>query len=174
MASALAVGIAGCPKDEGIQAAPMDAGPSKDEQAVVRILETLADRLLPADEDGPGARALGISTFFARVLQDDRLAAVHPLLRRGALFLASAALAEQKRPFVDLSQQAQDDLIARLADNKMRPDGFSGPTFVRIALALTLEGALGDPRHGGNKGGAGWKMVGFSPDGRAAALKVVP
>jgi hypothetical protein len=56
----------------------------------------------------------------------------------------------------------------------MRPDGFAGPTFVRVALALTLEGFLGDPRHGGNKDGIGWRFVGHSPDGRAAGLALSP
>jgi hypothetical protein len=45
-----------------------------------------------------------------------------------------------------------------------------------MVMALTLEGLLGDPRHGGNEGGIGWRTMGFSPDGRAQglALKVLP
>ncbi|HEY1099925.1 MAG TPA: hypothetical protein VGF99_13405, partial [Myxococcota bacterium] len=42
--------------------------------------------------------------------------------------------------------------------------------FVRVVLALTLEGFLGDPRHGGNHDGVGWRFVGYAPDSRAAGL----
>jgi hypothetical protein len=148
--------------------------PLADARAFVPVLAAIAARLLPSDETGPGAADVGVDAFFARALDDQRLAAVHPLLKRGCAFLMKAARVEHDHAFVDLDAAAQDDLIRRLADGKMRPDGFSGPTFVRVALALTLEGFLGDPRHGGNKDAIGWRFVGFSPDGRVAGLAQTP
>jgi hypothetical protein len=70
----------------------------------------------------------------------------------------------------------QDGLITRFVDNTVRPDGFSMQTFLRAVMALTLEGYLGDPRHGGNAGGIGWRVVGYAPEGRAQglALQVLP
>jgi gluconate 2-dehydrogenase gamma chain len=157
-----------------------DASPT-DARAFVPVLAAIAARLVPADETGPGAAEAGVEAFFARALDDQRLAAVHPLLKRGCAFLMKAARVEQNRAFVDLDAAAQDDLLRRLVEGRMRPDGFSGPTFVRVALALTLEGFLGDPRHGGNKDAVGWRFAGYAPDGRAAglaqpvpSLKVVP
>ena len=136
----------------------------------------VTERLLPSDDLGPGAKEADVAVFVARVFQDQRLASVHPLLKRGASFLMKAAQAEAHKPWVELDDVTKDDLLRRLGDNLMRPDGFHGPTFVRVMLALTLEGFLGDPRHGGNKGGVGWQSVGFSIDGRAQglALKVLP
>jgi gluconate 2-dehydrogenase gamma chain len=144
--------------------------------AFLPVLVALAARLLPDDDTGPGARAAGVDGFFARVFDDPRLGSIHPLLKRGCAFVMRAAQASHGRAFVALSAEEQDDLIARLVDGKMRPDGFSGPTFVRVVLALTLEGFLGDPRHGGNRDAVGWRFVGFSPDGRTAglALPVLP
>ncbi|MDP2344984.1 MAG: gluconate 2-dehydrogenase subunit 3 family protein [Deltaproteobacteria bacterium] len=176
--------LAACTKDH-----PADAGPiadplppttasasSKAKEAFVPVLTAIAERLLPTDDLGPGAKEADVAAFLGRVFEDQRLASVHPLLKRGAAFLMKAARLEGEKAFVDLDDVAKDDLLRRLGDNLMRPDGFHGPTFVRVMLALTLEGFLGDPRHGGNKGGLGWQVVGFSPESRAQGLtlKVLP
>jgi hypothetical protein len=169
--------LAAC-KREGVvavDAGVKDPAPKNAKDAFVPVMVAIADRLLPSG-DGPGAKDVDVGAFFVRVFDDERLATVHPLLKRGCAFLMKAAQLEGQKPFVDLDDASRDDLISRLAENQMRPDGFHGPTFVRIMLALTLEGFLSDPRHGGNKGGLGWRFVGFSPDGRAAglALPVLP
>ena len=150
--------------------------PASSKEAFLPVMVAIADRLFPKDDSGPGAAALDVGVFFDRVLDDARLGTIHPLLKRGCAFLMKAAQTEAHKPFVDLDEAQKDDLLARLSENQMRPDGFSGPTFVRVMLALTLEGVLGDPRHGGNKDKLGWSTVGFSPDGRASglALKVLP
>jgi hypothetical protein len=36
--------------------------------------------------------------------------------------------------------------------------------FFDVILSLTLEGAFGDPKHGGNVGGRGFAMIGFTPE----------
>ena len=85
-------------------------------------------------------------------------------------------LEEVVDPTLPLVPDVQDALITRFVDNTVRPDGFSMQTFMRAVMALTLEGYLGDPRHGGNAGGVGWRVVGFAPEGRAQglALQVLP
>ena len=56
------------------------------------------------------------------------------------------------------STEDQDRLLTRWQNGK------SGETrFFTLLVNLTLEGAFGDPSHGGNKGGAGFAMVGFEP-----------
>jgi gluconate 2-dehydrogenase gamma chain len=136
----------------------------------------MADRLVPRDEWGPGAVDADVGTFFRAIFADQRLATIHPLLKRGCSFMMRVAKAETKQAFTSLDGPSRDEIIRRLVENAMRPDGFSGPMFVRIVMALTLEGFLGDPRHGGNKDGIGWKTVGFSPEGRAQGqgLPVLP
>jgi gluconate 2-dehydrogenase gamma chain len=159
-------------------AAPPPPPPGADEatETFVPVLVALAARLIPSDELGPGAADVDIGTFFRRVFADPRLSTVHPLLKRGCAFVMQLARRETKQAFTALEPGVQDEIIGRLVDNAVRPNGFSAPTFIRIVMALTLEGFLGDPRHGGNKDGLGWRAVGFSPDGRAQglALKVLP
>lgn len=178
---ALAV-LAACTPDEKKVAPAADAGaekappPANAKTAFLPVMVAIADRLFPKDDSGPGAAALDVGAFFDKVLDDARLGTVHPLLKRGCAFLMKAAQVEAHKPFNDLDDAQKDDLLLRLSENQMRPDGFSGPTFVRVMLALTLEGVLGDPRHGGNKNTQGWATVGFSPEGRAQglSLKVLP
>lgn len=160
-------------------AAPPPPPPPRADQATetfVPVLVALAARLVPSDELGPGAADVDIGTFFRRVFADPRLSTTHPLLKRGCAFVMQLARSETKQAFTALEPAVQDEIIGRLVDNAVRPNGFSAPTFIRIVMALTLEGFLGAPRHGGNKDGLGWRAVGFSPDGRAQglALKVLP
>jgi gluconate 2-dehydrogenase gamma chain len=159
-------------------AAPPPPPPGADEatETFVPVLVALAARLIPSDELGPGAADVDIGTFFRRVFADPRLSTVHPLLKRGCAFVMQLARRETKQAFTALEPGVQDEIIGRLVDNAVRPNGFSAPTFIRIVMALTLEGFLGDPRHGGNKDGLGWRAVGFSPDGRAQglALRLLP
>ena len=177
----MAAGLVACAKPAATPASSSSSSSSSSSgsnatAAFVPVLVALADRLVPSDDLGPGAREADVGAFFSRVLADQRLSTVHPLLKRGCAFVMKVAQREQGSAFVDLDGAARDDIIRRLVDNQMRPDGFTGPVFVRMVMALTLEGLLGDPRHGGNAHGVGWKMVGFSPDGRGQglALKVLP
>ena len=177
----MAAGLVACAKPTAAPVASSSSSSSSSSgsnatAAFVPVLVALADRLVPSDDLGPGAREADVGAFFSRVLADQRLSTVHPLLKRGCAFVMKVAQREHASAFVDLDGAARDDIIRRLVDNQMRPDGFTGPVFVRMVMALTLEGLLGDPRHGGNANGVGWKMVGFSPDGRSQglALKVLP
>ncbi len=171
--------IAACTKDDQPKPTPPTPTiPALDPSVehIVPVLTAIADRLLPADDTGPGAKALGVDTFFRGALADSTFAPLAGMLKRGCAFLTKASQQAHQRPFVAADAAQQDELIRRLVDNEMRPDSFSGPRFIRLVLALTLEGALGDPKHGGNTNRRGWHMVGYAEASRAAglALKVLP
>lgn len=172
-----AVGLAGCPKPAAPPPPSPTAPPTDQATATfVPVLVALAARLVPSDDLGPGAPEADVAPFFRKVFEDPRLSTVQPLLKRGSAFVMQMARSETKTAFTDLDAAAQDEIVRRIVDNQVRPNGFSGPMFIRVVMALTLEAFLGDPRHGGNKDGIGWRAVGFSPDGRAQglALKVLP
>jgi gluconate 2-dehydrogenase gamma chain len=160
-------GIKEGPSDDKLQGIGV-SGP------VLEVLAAVSERILPSEGDGPGAKEADVRYFLESTLSDERLSHLLPLLKRGAGFLARAAQAEYKQArFAALGPDKQDDLIDRLANKKFRPKDFDGPTFVRIMVALTLEGYLGDPKHGGNSKGAAWEWLGFSPAGRNK-LAIVP
>lgn len=168
-----AVALDGCKRNDDEKSVTEAKGTTADEPLVV--LTAVAERILPSGGDGPGAKEANVGAFLANVLEDQRLAHLKPLLERGAAFLDAAAKAESKTEgavvrFSTLSDEKKDDLLDRLGNRKMRPNGFDGTAFMRIMVALTLEGFLGDPKHGGNKDRAAWQWLGFDPNGRNAAL----
>ncbi len=148
-------------------AAPMTAAD------VVPLLVAIADRIVPTDDLGPGVRDLGADVYFTNVLADPRMKQVKSIVTRGAVWLNNAAKKEQGVGFAQLPDAAKDDLIQRMADNKVRPNGVSPQAFVKVMLALALEAFLGDPRHGGNAGGKGWDSLGGLDWSGRKALHVV-
>lgn len=174
----LSAGLAleACKKDPPTDAAPDDKVALKKRigppAAMLDTLAAVSERILPSDELGPGAKEAGVRGFLEKTLADERLAHLVPLLKRASAFLDRAAKAEHgKASFAALPVEAQDDLLQRLGANKMRPNGFQGATFLRIMVALTLEGFLGHPRHGGNQGEVAWQWLGYSEQGRAHGHK---
>lgn len=142
------------PRTDGAPAVEMGIG------EVVPILAAIADRLVPPDELGPGAKAAGAERYFEGVLADPRMKNIKSIVTRGAVWVNRAARKENNVSFFDLTDAQKDDLIARLADNKVRPNGFSPVAFIRVVMAITLEAFLGHPKHGGNKDEVGWNTVG--------------
>jgi hypothetical protein len=162
-------GLTDKPKGEDLGPAPKEenlsgAGVSR---PVLEVLAAVSERILPADGDGPGAKDANVATFFEVTLADERLRHLLPLLKRGAGFLARASQAKFKQArFAALADDKKDELLRGLAEKKLRPKGFDGATFVRIMVALTLEGYLCDPKHGGNADRVAWKWLRHNPAGR--------
>lgn len=129
----------------------------------VVALTAAAARLVPADALGPGAREARVDRFLASALVDARLFEVAPLLCAGAAFLDELARAERNTAFAHAGDAYQDDVITRLAADALDVAGHPGSVFVRVLLVLTLEGFLGDPKHGGNDKELGWRVVGYAP-----------
>ena len=62
------------------------------------------------------------------------------------------------RAFHEASTEDQDSLL----ESWQHSHGGS-QHFFDVVLALTLEGAFGDPKYGGNAGGRGFDMIGYTP-----------
>ena len=104
--------------------------------------------LLPADEQGPGAVALGAGAYVERALgaeHGDSLEAYE----RGLDALDARALAVHGARFAALGAQARDEVL-----------GEAG-AFLELLRSHAIEGCFGDPRWGGNAGGAGWALLGY-------------
>src|SRR5262245_25969291 len=126
--------------------------------AQMRLVEAVADRLIPKDELGPGARECGVAVYIDRSL-------AAPLVRERAAFTAAlvaidtAAREHHGAAFADLDDAKKDELLAAMERNQLAgftPD--SRTVFNRI-LQLTREGMFGDPYYGGNRGFAGWDLL---------------
>jgi gluconate 2-dehydrogenase gamma chain len=122
-------------------------------------LSAVCDRILPRDED-PGAIDLGVPGYIDSMLVTEDLATVHQMLRKGFPVLdKEAAKRFGGKRFAEI-QPADQDAILETWQHGIE----SRQKFFDIAISLTMEGAFGDPKYGGNVGGAGFKMIGFTPD----------
>jgi gluconate 2-dehydrogenase gamma chain len=149
----------------------------------VSLLQPILSRLVPADENGPGAREAGVVNFIDRQLttawatgdqfyaegpfqagtptqgyQDHRSPA--QMLREG-LARFGEVVASRGKKFEDLGPQEQDQLLTQLEKGQLDLSPVPGPLFFQTLLDVTMEGFFSDPIYGGNQELAGWKLVGF-------------
>lgn len=124
-----------------------------------RTIAAACERILPADED-PGAIALGCPAYIDRLMAEPESRALWGRALLGGLTsLDHQARGRFGKPFADAAPDEQEALLAAWQQSR-----FSGESaFFEVLHTLTLEGAFGDPSHGGNLGGKGFALVGFAP-----------
>jgi gluconate 2-dehydrogenase gamma chain len=122
-------------------------------------LSAVCERLLPRDED-PGAIDLGVPGYIDRALASPDLVSSRELLLRVLPILdKESGKRFAGKAFHEAAPAEQDVVISAWQH------GVGGSQhFFDVILSLTLEGAFGDPKHGGNLGGRGFAMIGFTPD----------
>ncbi|MGE5819777.1 MAG: gluconate 2-dehydrogenase subunit 3 family protein [Deltaproteobacteria bacterium] len=115
-------------------------------------LEAATDRIIPADRD-PGARQAGVVDYIENALgsYDAEHAPLYADGIRQLDRLASERFTSES--FVSLRPEQQDEILAQL--DKVRSPFFT------LLVEHTMQGFYGDPRHGGNRDGVSWKMIGF-------------
>jgi gluconate 2-dehydrogenase gamma chain len=131
--------------------------------AEVETLGAWVDALIPPDED-PGAREAGVVHYID--LQLTRWFRRHQGGYREALAQIDRwARSHSGSPFAALSLEDRTGLLSQMergqASRAFFPDG--GRAAFELVLAHTMQGFYGNPRHGGNRGYASWKMIGVPP-----------
>lgn len=122
--------------------------------AEARTLEAVCAHIVPEDQD-PGAVRAGVVVFI-----DRQLAGFYQPLQQ-AYRQGIAAIGDD---FADLPLARQLETLRRIEhDPAAKP-------FFDMLVAHTMQGFYGDPRHGGNRERASWKMLGVaSPPVRGRA-----
>jgi gluconate 2-dehydrogenase gamma chain len=154
--------------------------------AEAAFIEAATDRLIPADDLGPGAVAVGVPIFIDRQLAGDygrganwymqgpwgkglptqgyqsRLTPAQ--LYRAAIKAIDEAVGKEGKAgtFAKLAAADQDAFLKQLeAGEPQLGGGVEAKAFFDILLQNTLEGFWSDPIYGGNRDMAGWKLIGF-------------
>lgn len=146
-----------------------------------QITEAAAERIYPEDDNGPGAKKLGVAYFIDHQLagswginaRDYMLGPFYEAeaeqgyqlaFKRNELFtLGLAALEDysksnQQNSFTALEAAKQDEVLTAFAEDKAEIKGLPASTFFSLLRQLTLEGVYSDPLYGGNKNMDGWRM----------------
>lgn len=147
---------------------PVSAHPRTLSPEAFATLAAICDRILPSDED-PGARELGVADYIDGMLATEDLEPVRQMLGKvfPVLDKESAKKFGGKR-FAEIQPAEQDAILETWQSTKTRQKFFDA------AISLTMEGAFGDPKYGGNVGGAGFKMMRFSPDPPLKKMQMAP
>lgn len=67
--------------------------------------------------------------------------------------------------FADLSSDKQIELLTKMEQGQAPAEAWariSSTEFFGYLVSQTMQGFYGDPRHGGNREGASWKMLGLA------------
>jgi gluconate 2-dehydrogenase gamma chain len=131
--------------------------------AEAATLGAWVDALIPADQD-PGAWDAGVVNYIDRYLMR-RFRKQQPAYRAALAAVDRMARAAGGKDFAALPFDERSALLATLedgqADRSLFPDG--GKAAFNMVLDHTMQGYYGDPRHGGNKDYASWRMIGVPP-----------
>ena len=133
-----------------------------------RTIESACARIIPSSSGGePGAREAGCVNFIDKALAHEDAEAL-PLYRAGVQCLDTVATTLRGEPFAKLEEEDQDDLLRslELGDVPGWPVPKAPPQLLFETLrAHTIIGFLADPKYGGNRDYAGWRVAGY-PGGR--------
>jgi gluconate 2-dehydrogenase gamma chain len=154
----LAVSAAAC-KPSKEPEKPAEPGGKSLNAGQLATLTAACERILPRDED-PGATDLGCAVYIDRMLADpDARSLFGRALIGGLAALDYQSHARYGRAFAAATPEEQDLLLASWQRSKQSGE----KAFFEVLHSLTLEGAFGDPSYGGNLGGRGFALVGFTP-----------
>jgi gluconate 2-dehydrogenase gamma chain len=127
-----------------------------------RALAAMSDQIIPSDQD-PGASWAGVVNFIDRQLCGPykHLQATY---RRGLAGVDQSSRALHGKLFADLGSEQQIVVLRQLEEGKA-PGAIwkqaSCSEFFGYVVDHTMQGYYGDPRHGGNREGVSWKMLGL-------------
>ena len=146
-------------------------------ESEARAVDAIAARIIPGDDADPGAREAGAVVYIDRAL-GGAYREFEKLYRRGLWELEHYCRARYGGPFVELSEEHQDEVLRQIdaATESQLPTQLQigegrreaadlGPgvlaEFFAAVRQHTIEGTFCDPAYGGNRGAVGWKLLGF-------------
>lgn len=127
-----------------------------------RTLAAACDQIIPPDED-PGAAWAGVVTYIDRQLCG-ALGHLQNSYRQGIAAVNKNSRALYGRAFADLATAQQVELLTSMEQGKAPREAWkeiSSSEFFGLLVDQTMQGFYGDPRHGGNREGTSWKMLGI-------------
>ncbi len=121
-------------------------------------LEAIVARLIPSDENGPGAAEARAAHYIDRALAGP-LASARKAYGAGLAALNTYAQTTKGEPFARLQAKDQDAVLSEMEKNAATGFTPNSSTFFNLLRAHTIQGTFCDPYYGGNANFAGWDLI---------------
>lgn len=122
------------------------------------LVEAAAARIFPTTST-PGATEAGAVNYVERLLAE-AYPELAPLYRSGCRALDRHAKRRFGAGFLLIAVTEQDTVLRDFEAGRV-PDFKSASDFFEMLRSHTMEGVVGEPAYGGNRGLVGWRLVGF-------------
>ncbi len=159
------------------------------------IVEAATERIFPADDHGPGAKALGVAFYIDHQLAGDwgfnareymqapfyrgeKVQGYQGRLKRRDIFnialqeIDNHSMQVYKKSFTELKGEQKDKILKDFEEDKVNITTISASGFFQMLRSATLEGVYSDPLYGGNRNMDGWKMRNY-PGSQMAYADVI-
>jgi gluconate 2-dehydrogenase gamma chain len=167
-----AAAVAGAPLPAGDAAAEPKPSPARQAGGVplealetltaaeADILEAICGRLIPSDQNGPGAGEARAAHYIDRALTGP-LRTSREAYAAGLAAIDAYAQQTKGAPFVALSPRDQDSLLTDVENNVATGFMPDAATFFNLVRTHTIQGTFCDPYYGGNANFVGWDLIGY-------------
>jgi gluconate 2-dehydrogenase gamma chain len=123
-------------------------------------IEAIVARIIPSDENGPGAKEAQAARYIDRAL-GGALESARPTYSAGLAAVNVYAQASKGAPFGKLSAMDQDAVLTDMQENRATGFNPDSASFFNLLRAHTIQGTFSDPFYGGNANFAGWDLIGY-------------
>jgi gluconate 2-dehydrogenase gamma chain len=130
------------------------------DEAQVALLNAIVERLIPSDDQAPGAREAQAARYILNALATDYRRHLHEYIA-GLADMDAHARNSYRAPFTSLEPTQQDAILAEFDRSMPAHDAPMPRSFFDLLLRHTREGVFGDPRWGGNADRVGWSLIGY-------------
>ena len=123
-------------------------------------LRAIISRIIPADDNGPGALEARADRFIDRALAG-ALRPERPAYKAGLASLNAYAQSSKGAPFAKLSTADQDTLLTEMQQGRAAGFTVDSAQFFNLVRTNTIQGTFSDPFYGGNANFIGWDLIGY-------------
>ena len=121
-------------------------------------LEAIVARLIPSDENGPGAAEARAAHYIDRALVGP-LASARKAYAAGLAALNTYAQVSKGGSFASLQPKDQDAVLSEMEKNAATGFTPNSSTFFNLLRAHAIQGMFCDPYYGGNANFVGWDLI---------------
>ena len=123
-------------------------------------LEAIVARLIPSDENSPGATEARAAHYIDRALAGP-LRTSRDAYAAGLAAIDTYALSSKGSTFAKLSPGNQDAVLTDMEKNLATGFAPNAATFFNLVRTHTIQGTFCDPYYGGNANFVGWDLIGY-------------